>query len=140
MISTIIDRIYRSIQDKNIQWNDIVNKLNGEILLSIERYNQMEKQFVDAKFFMHCIVYEKIIDKHKKDFKHSSIMCSISQWQNEKSTQTMKDKKMIIYNESQLIDDIISEFTKVDRESLSIIFFLVKLEQFHLNVNNDTFS
>jgi hypothetical protein len=50
-------------------------------------------------------------------------MCSISQWQNEKSTQTMKDKKMIIYNESQLIDDIISEFTKVDRKSLSIIFF-----------------
>jgi hypothetical protein len=50
-------------------------------------------------------------------------MYSISQWQNKKSTQTMKDKKMIIYNESQLIDDIISEFIKVDRESLSIIFF-----------------
>jgi len=68
-------------------------------------------------------VYKKLIDKQKKDFKHSSIMCSISQWQNKKSTQTMKDKKMIIYNESQLIDDIISEFIKVDRESLSIIFF-----------------
>jgi hypothetical protein len=72
---------------------------------------------------MQCIVYKKLIDKQKKDFKHSSIMYSISQWQNKKSTQTMKDKKMIIYNESQLIDDIISEFIKVDRESLSIIFF-----------------
>jgi len=122
MIRTIIDTIYRSTQDENIQWDDIVNKLNEEILLSIERYNQMQIRFVDAKFFMQCIVYKKSIDKQKKDFKHSSIMCSITQWENEKSTQTMKDKKMIIYNESQLMDDIISEFIKVDREPLSIIF------------------
>jgi len=133
-ISKIIDSIYRSIQEENIQWDDRVHKLNKEILLAIERYNQMEKQFDDAKFFMQCIMYKKLLDKQKKDFKHSSIMCSISEWQNEKSTQTMKDKKMIIYNESQLIDDLISEFIKVDRTFLSTDFFLsVKLEQFHLN-------
>jgi hypothetical protein len=39
----MISTIYRSIEDENIQWDDIVNKLNEEILLSIERYNQMEK-------------------------------------------------------------------------------------------------
>ncbi len=42
-ISLMISTIYRSIEDENIQWDDIVNKLNEEILLSIERYNQMEK-------------------------------------------------------------------------------------------------
>jgi hypothetical protein len=129
-ISKIIDSIYRSIQEENIQWDDRVHKLNKEILLAIERYNQMEKQFDDAKFFMQCIMYKKLLDKQKKDFKHSSIMCSISEWQDEKSTQTMKDKKMIFYNESQLIDDLISEFIKVDRTFLSTDFFV------QLNLNN----
>jgi hypothetical protein len=118
-----MNSIYRPIQQENIQWEHIVNKLNEEILLSIERYAQMEKRFDDEKFFMQYIVYKTVLDKQKKDFKHSSIMCSISEWQNEKSTHTMKDKKMIIYNESQLIDDIISEFIKVDKASSSSIAF-----------------
>jgi hypothetical protein len=123
MISNIIDSIYRSIQEENIQWDDLVNSLHDEALLAIERYDQMEKRFDEATFFMQCIVYKNLVDIQKKDFKHSSIMCSIKQSHNEKSTQTMKDKEMIIANESQSIDDIISEFFKINRESLSIILF-----------------
>lgn len=110
----LIDSIF---QEESIQWNHVVEKLNEECLLSIERYEQMEKRIDDAKFFMQCIVYRKLIDKQKKDFKHSSIMCSMRQWQNEKSTQT----KIIIKNESQLIDDVISKFIKVESEF--VIFF-----------------
>ncbi|CAF0967377.1 unnamed protein product, partial [Rotaria sordida] len=65
-------------------------------------------------------IHKLYLDQQKKHFKHSIIMCSISQCQFEKSTQMINDKTMIIYNESQLIDDII-----------------IKLEQFHLNLNDD---
>jgi hypothetical protein len=100
-------------QEENIQWNNIVDKLNEECLLSIERYDQMEKRLNDAKLFMQCIVYKKIVDKQKKDFKHSSTMCLINQWQMEKSTQTMNEKKIVVRNDSQLIDDIISKFIEM---------------------------
>jgi hypothetical protein len=110
MISQLADSIYRSVQEENIHWDEIVKQLNEEILLSIERYHQMEKRFNDAKFFMQCIVYKKITDKQKKAFKHSHIMYSIKQWHNEKSTQTIYDNKLIIQNESQLIDDVICKF------------------------------
>jgi len=100
-------------QEENIHWNNIVDKLNEECLLSIERYGQMEKRLNDAKLFMQCIVYKKIVDQQKKDFKHSSTMCLINQWQIEKSTQTMNEKKIVVRNDSQLIDDIISKFIEM---------------------------
>ena len=110
MISQLIDSIYRSIQEENIHWDEIVKQLNEEMLLSIERYHQMENRLNDAKIFMRCIVYKKITDKQKKAFKHSNIMCSIKQWQNEKSTQTIYDKKLLIQHESPLIEDVICKF------------------------------
>ena len=72
MLFKLIDSIYRSIQEEKIQWDNVVDKLNEECLLSIERYDQMGKRFNDAKFFIQCIVYKTGIDKQKKDFKHTS--------------------------------------------------------------------
>ena len=49
-------------------------------------------------------------------------MCSINQCQSEKSTQTINEKKFIIYNESKLIDDVISKFIEVEREAILVVF------------------
>jgi hypothetical protein len=97
--------IYRSIPEENIPWDNVVDNLHDEYLLSIERYDQMEKRFDDAKFFMRCILFKK-----KKTVKHSSTMCSINHWQSENSTQTIIEKNERIDYQSDLIDDIISEF------------------------------
>ncbi len=35
---------YQSSREENIQWDDIVHGLDEGILLSIERYDQMEKK------------------------------------------------------------------------------------------------
>jgi hypothetical protein len=124
-ISQLIDLVYRSIQEEDRQWDDVVNKLDEEVLLSIERYNQMEKRFNDATFFMQCTINRKITDRQKRDFKHASIMCSMTQCQNEKSTQTINDRTVIIENESQLIDDVICKFIKVESENLFKLFSFV---------------
>ena len=106
LISQVIHSISQSIDEENIHWDTIVKQLNEDILLSIQRYEQMGKCFDEMKIFMQCFV-----NKQKKDLQHSSRICSINEWQSDKSTQTTHHKKeIIIHSETQLIDDVICKF------------------------------